>query len=162
MYKASEVETYLIGASGEPFGKTKLDYADGEWRQFVWFKDDGDFKPAKELTGTVKSRYNLTFLGKVKDEPNYYIGTDKFTDKISVYLYNLDTDTISSEPVVALPDFNITGLVFDIFEDENEDNKLLGFTYDADVSKTYWIDRRNGRGPSRPGGRLSRQECSNQ
>lgn len=138
--KASDIETYsLSNLNGEITAKTKLEYTDGEWRRFVKLPDqNGNFVIEAPLTVEVKNRYTMNLVYAVEDTSQYYVLTDKFSDKVSLYAYDSQTDTFSSDPVLAHPEFNITSIITS--EREQDWGQLLGFRYAGPTIETYWLD----------------------
>jgi dipeptidyl aminopeptidase/acylaminoacyl peptidase len=139
-YKASNEERYQISsADGLPYAKFKLEFVDGEWRQFYTLLDkNGNFTQEDALTTEIKNRYNLDILGRQNGTGKYFVSTDKFSDKVSVYLYDTETDKFSDQPLFQHPEFDIGGL---IFSDRKADfGEVLGFTYQGPVSKPFWLD----------------------
>lgn len=141
LYKASTTEGFQISArTGMPVSKTKLEFEDGEWRQYRRLKDpvSGEFTVEEPLTTEIKNRYTMNILGQQNGTGKYFIATDKFSDKVAIYLYDTTANSFSSEPVFAHPEFNIGGLVTSLrAEDFGE---VLGFSYQGPVSKMYWLD----------------------
>ncbi|MFC6196814.1 alpha/beta hydrolase family protein [Ponticaulis profundi] len=141
LYKASDVESVQLDPkTAEPYATNRLEYVDGEWRQFYGLLDPtkGEVTEEAPLTMMIKERYEQRVLGPQQGTNNYFIATDRFSDKVAVYLYDVTTDTFSDEPVLAHPDFNVGSI---IFSRRAEDwGQPLGFTYQAEISKTYWLD----------------------
>lgn len=139
-YKASNEERFQISAEdGMPYAKFKLEFVDGEWRQFYTLLDKNDeFTQEDALTTEIKNRYNLDVLGRQNGTGKYFISTDKFSDKVSVYLYDTETDKFSDQPLFQHPEFDIGGLIRSTRA--SDFGEILGFTYQGPVSKTYWLD----------------------
>lgn len=141
MYRGKPFESYLISdRDGQPFGATELEFVDGKWRQLVKLKDPktGEIVVEDLLTTSIEDRYTLSILGEDDGSGRYFIGTDKFSDKVAIYLYDNATNEFSREPVFAHPEFDASGIIFS--ERESDFGSVLGFRYLADVPKTYWID----------------------
>lgn len=142
LYKASDVESFQVSSkTGMPTVKSKLEFEDGEWRQFIRLKDpDSDrFVIEEALTTQIKNRYNMAVVGSPEEgDGQVYIATDKFSDKVGIYLYDLRSNAFSDEPVLAHPEFDVSGLVTSTREEDY--GAILGFNYDAEVTKTYWLD----------------------
>lgn len=141
LYRGKEFENYLISnRSGEPYGATELEYTNGEWLQLIKLKDPrtGEITLEDSLTTNIEDRFEMSVFGQQEGTGKYFIGTDKFSDKVAVYLYDAATDQFSSEPVFAHPEFSIGGMEFSTREQDF--GAVLGFSYLADVVKTYWLD----------------------
>ena len=138
--KGSSTEGFILDSkTGEPYASQALDFRNGAWHQDWKLRDAAGEKLVKEpaLTVTVESRYEMNVLG-TKSETEYYIGTDKFSDKIAIYVYDTTTDSFSDEPVFAHPEFSASGMIFS--QREQDFNAVLGFRYAGPVVKTYWVD----------------------
>lgn len=140
LYKASNEESFQINSiDGAPYAKTKLEFEDGEWRQYYRLLNKaGEFTQEDALTTEIKNRYNMDVLGAQNGTGKYFIATDKFSDKVQVYLYDAEADQFSSEPLFAHPEFNIGGLIRS--SREADFGEVLGFTYQGPVSKAFWLD----------------------
>lgn len=141
LYKADEDEGFIISnKSAEVIAKTELEFEDGEWRRYIKLPVEGTNRFAIEdaLTVELKSRYTMTLLGEQAESGEYYIATDKFTDKVAIYLYDPANDSFSREPVFAHPEFDIVGMTTSTRAQDW--GQPLGFSYDGPTRKTYWID----------------------
>lgn len=139
LYKGSPFEQFQVSArTGRPYAKFNLDFQDGAWRSLASLADKtGDITLEPDLTTKIEDRYTVGILGEY--EPGIYlIATDKFSDKVAVYLFDTETDTFSDEPLFAHPDFNI--LEIQRSSREEDFGRILGFSYGADVPRVFWID----------------------
>lgn len=141
LYTASNEEAFQISSKdGSIYAKTKLEFEDGEWRQYYSLYDPTKDEITQEdaLTGEIKDRYTLNVLGRQEGTNNYFIATDRFSDKVAVYTYDVVNDKFSDQPVLAHPEFSISGMMF---SDRAQDyGTPIGFTYDGAVPKDYWLD----------------------
>ena len=80
----------------------------------------------------------MSVNGRQNGTGKYFIVTDKFSDKSAVYLYDPTTDSFSDQPLVAHPEYDVTGLVFSHRPQDFEE--ILGFRYNGPVSAVYWVD----------------------
>lgn len=141
MYKASDTQTFIINSTnGDPVVKTELEYENGAWLQYVELIDPAtqEFKREDTLTTEISNRYTMDLLGRQNGTGKYFIATDKFTDKVTVYLYDPATDSFSSEPLFAHPEFNISGMQFSTRPEDF--GTPIGFSYAGPVVKNYWLD----------------------
>ena len=141
LYKASNTQNFLVDPrDGEPVAKTALEFEDGAWRQFISLIDPatGKFEQEDVLTTEISNRYNMHILGRQNETGKYFIATDKFTDKVAVYLYDPATDSFSSDPLFAHPEFNISGMQFS--RRPEDFGAPISFAYDGPVTKDYWLD----------------------
>lgn len=141
LYKASDFEQYGVSSrDGSVVTASKLEFEDGAWRQYYRLKnpETGRLELEEPLTTEIENRYTMDPVTKQKGTNNYFVLTDKFDDKVSVYLYDAVANTFSDEPVFAHPEFNIGGL---ITSRRAEDfGEVLGFRYNGPYPKTYWLD----------------------
>jgi fermentation-respiration switch protein FrsA (DUF1100 family) len=98
----------------------------------------GAFEVHPVLTRNLGERYTQTFEGIDEATGNYYVITDRFSDKAAVYSYDPRARQFSAEPLLAHPEFNIVGLV--LGSNRNNFNQLLGFTYAGADYSTFWLD----------------------
>jgi dipeptidyl aminopeptidase/acylaminoacyl peptidase len=141
LFKASDTESVLISdRDGSQIARTKLEYEDGAWRQYFSLIDQnsGEMTTEAPLTTEIANRYTMEVDGQQNGTGKYYIVTDKFSDKAAVYLYDPATDSFSDQPLVAHPEFNVSGLVYS--QRPQDFNEILGFNYAGPVTSTYWID----------------------
>jgi len=140
LFKASETQQIEISSrTGEPVARTELEYDNGAWRQYISLPDaSGNFQQESALTTEIANRYTLNVIGKQSGTQNYFVATDKFDDKVAIYIYDASTDSFSDDPVFAHPEFNAAGMIFS--DREQDFGAVLGFTYQGPVTETYWLD----------------------
>jgi len=140
VYKSSPFEGFSINNEGEVTRKIKTEFKDGEWREFISLKSPNSDRLELEesLTTILKERYVLSVLGGTLDDKKHYIATDKFTDKVTVYIYDSETNEFEDEPFLAHPEFNIIDLVWDSFDTDKD--VIIGFRYAGPVDKVFWLD----------------------
>lgn len=141
LYKASDTQQFQISErTGMPVARTELEYVGGAWKQYISLPEPGtsNFKREDALTTEISNRYTLELLGQQNGTGKYFFATDKFSDKVAVYLYDAATDTFSPDPVFAHPEFDIVGVTFS--QRKKDFGEVLGFTYSGPVNEVYWID----------------------
>ena len=141
LVKGDDEESFLMSSrDGSIISRQRLDFVDGDWKQFYKLYDPttGGVTEEPALTIDLKDRYTLNIEGRAEGTNQYFITTDRFSDKVAVYSYDVVTNQWSDQPVLAHPDFNITGMLFS--QREQDFGAPLGFTYAAEVSKTYWLE----------------------
>jgi dipeptidyl aminopeptidase/acylaminoacyl peptidase len=84
------------------------------------------------------NRFNISIQGIDEATGNYYVVTDKFSDKAAVYFYDPEAREFSEEPLLAHPEYSATGVVLGTSPDNY--NQLLGFSYAGPSTRTYWLD----------------------
>jgi dipeptidyl aminopeptidase/acylaminoacyl peptidase len=106
-------------------GVTKFFYReDGSrpWRQLFEFRKDEVTKAVRPLAFDAQGRL--------------YVSAYADQDNAGIYRFDLKTERLEAEPVFAAKGFDVdAGLIF-----SNDGSQLLGVRYDADRSRTYWID----------------------
>lgn len=141
LFKASDTEGTLISdRDGHQIARTKLEFEDGAWRQYTRLVDPqtGEFTVEDPLTVEIEDRYVVQVLGEQNGTGKYFILTDKFSDKAQVFLYDPATDSFSDQPLVAHPDFDVTGLIFS--RRAQDFGEVIGFRYNGPVNAAYWVD----------------------
>ncbi|MCH2457044.1 MAG: prolyl oligopeptidase family serine peptidase [Henriciella sp.] len=101
-------------------------------------EETGAMEREEPLDYLISNRYQMDVAGYDEASGQYYMITDKFSDKAAVYFYDPKTDQFSNEPVFAHPDFSATGVV--LGTDKENWNEPLGFRYAAATVETYWLD----------------------
>ncbi|MBX3480041.1 MAG: S9 family peptidase [Caulobacter sp.] len=95
----------------------------GNWEEhFRWYAAD---REPKEIVGFTS-------------DPNLiYVQTNEGQDKVGIFLYDIAARKIV-EPAFQIPLFDATGLRRS--RAPADFGRLLGFTYDAATTETYWVD----------------------
>lgn len=126
--------------NGDVLVRERLEVANGEHDILVEIKNPqtGEFEVHPALTRDFAQRYTQTFAGIDEATGQYYVITDRFSDKAAVYFYNPTTRQFSSEPVLAHPQYDIVGIT--LGSNANNFNQLLGFTFAGPDYETYWVD----------------------
>lgn len=123
----------LVRQGIEPAGE-------GDWRveTYMLNEETGSMEREEPLDYLASNRYQMDVAGYDEASGQYYMITDKFSDKAAVYFYDPKTNQFSNEPVFAHPDFSATGVV--LGTDKENWNEPLGFRYAAATVETYWLD----------------------
>lgn len=141
MFSENGTENFeLSNRTGERVSNTELVFRGGAWTQQISLYDPtkGELTLEPQLTTTIEDRYTMELVGSDVGTNRYYIATDRFTDKVSVFLYDVTLNQFSDDPVLAHPEFNISGMIFS--QREEDFGTPIGFRYSAGVTETYWID----------------------
>ena len=117
----------------EPLGNNEY-----EFQTLVLNPETKDFDLEGPLTVGSKDRRTVDIAGYDESTGKYYVLTDKFADKVEVYLYDAKTDTFDKEPLFKHADFDASGVV--LSRRASNFGQLLGFRYNAGDTETYWID----------------------
>ena len=141
LYKANPTQQIIISSrTGMPVARQELEYEGGAWKSYISLPEPGSDRFTREdpLTTEVANRYTMELLGQQNGTSKYFIATDKFSDKVSIYLYDAATDTFSTEPVFAHPEFDASSVIFS--NREKDFGEVLGFTYQGPVPEVFWVD----------------------
>lgn len=141
LYKANPTQQVIISSrTGMPVARQELEYEGGAWKSYISLPEPGSDRFTREdpLTTEVANRYTMELLGQQNGTTKYFIATDKFSDKVSIYLYDAATDTFSTEPVFAHPEFDASSVIFS--NREKDFGEVLGFTYQGPIPEVFWVD----------------------
>lgn len=141
LYREAGATAALINPrDGEVLVRESVVAANGDYEIQVQIRNaqTGQYDAQPALTRTLGARYTQTFAGIDEASGQYYVITDRFSDKAAVYFYDPRTGQFSSEPVVANPDYDIVGIT--LGSSPSNFNQLLGFTYAGPDYATYWLD----------------------
>lgn len=141
LYKANPTQQIIVSArTGLPVARQELEFENGVWKSYISLPVPGTDKFTRKnaLTTEIANRYSMDLLGQQNGTNNYFVATDKFSDKVSIYLYDSVSDTFSSDPVFAHPQFDAGRIIFS--NREKDFGEVLGFTYQGPVSETFWVD----------------------
>jgi len=132
---------YIDPRTGNVLTKFELEPIGGndyEVRTYILNAQTGTYDLEAPLTYTAAARYQVDTVGHDEQSGKYYVITDRFSDKASVYLYDPVADKFSEGPLFAHPEFSASGVI--LGRNQDNFNIPLGFTYDGLVQETYWVD----------------------
>lgn len=120
--------------TGELRARQKVDFDNGNVYVAQQIRDPKTGDWAEHFRSYAKDR-NLTTVVGFSDDPNivYVRVRQKGADKTGVYVYDVQQRKIV-EPAFEIKLFDATGPVLD------DDGKVLGFGYEADTGRNYWVD----------------------
>ncbi len=124
----------LVENGLEPIAGT----GDYEFQTRILNDATGKLEIEAPLSARAKERFSVEVYGRDDSTGKYFVGTDKMSDFVAVYLYDNKTDTFDKEPVFAHPKFSISGMRFG--NRKENFNKVLGFEIAGDNTFTYWVD----------------------
>lgn len=131
---------YIDPRDGEVMSASGTDDEGGKYTLRTWLKPQkgGDLELQDELSVDLVKRQELDIIHWDQDNNRYFVLTNKFSDKKRIYAYDPATHKFSEEPLFAHPDFDAAG----VYTSQNASRfgRVLGFIYDADVSKIQWVD----------------------
>lgn len=119
-------------------GRRSLEFENGNAYFIQWIKDAKTGQWAEHFRWYPKDREEADILGFSPSDPNIaYVRTNKGRDKAAIYEYDISARKLG-EIIFETKLFDAGNIYLsDAAKDEGE---LLGFTYVAETSKTYWID----------------------
>ncbi|MBY9067329.1 prolyl oligopeptidase family serine peptidase [Hyphomonas sp. WL0036] len=141
LYKANPTQQIVISSrTGMPVARMELEFESGAWKSYISLPVPGTDKFAREdgLTTEISNRYTMDLVGQQNGTNSYFIATDKFSDKVAIYLYDATTDKFSDQPVFAHPEFDASSVIFS--SRAKDFGEVLGFRYQGPVSEVYWVD----------------------
>lgn len=135
---------YFDPADGEVMSASGIDEKRSAFEGFTQIKaiKGGLLVPHDALTTDQSKFQELTVAHRDRASGHYYILTNKFSDKVQVYVYDPVAMTFGAEPIFAHPDFDASGIITS--SEANDFGKILGFAYDADVTRYEWLDAEYG------------------
>ena len=131
---------YIDPSDGEVMSAAGSDNTDGTYKLQVWVKPEkgAELERQEELEVDLVKRQELDIIHCDEENGRYFVLTNKFSDKKAIYGYDPVARKYSEAPLFANPDFDASGVVTS--QAPSRFGRILGFTYDADVRKTLWVD----------------------
>ena len=129
--RPGEVERWVLDQNGLP--RVATTYAKG--MNTAWVKDDKTNKWIKlyDYDGDDKDAIEPQFFGP---DGKFYVAARQGKDTTALYLYDLEKNRISAEPLVALEGYDYNGSVIV----NRTSKKILGIHYNTDAPGTLWFD----------------------
>lgn len=137
----SQVPALFSSEDGELLARVELEsVADGDFEERTYIKnfETGAFEHHPALDTLVSERQTLSIQGFTEDEQYAYVVTDRFSDKDAVHLYDLEAREFDPEPLLAHPDFDVSGVIFG--SQPGNFGEVLGFTYLGLTPETFWLN----------------------
>lgn len=127
---------FLVDFNGELRSVSGYDFSSGARTMLVRKKGEEDWIPLKEMSRA--NRETFSIQGFDAKRPNIVlIRAHNGEDKVGLYEYDLETETMS-EALFKLKSVDAGGFVRS--RKPNNIGTVLGYNYQTDMSKTYWID----------------------
>lgn len=98
----------------------------------------GRFEVEEPLRTNTETRNTVSVIGFDEATGKYFVATDKFSDKVAIYLYDARTDKFDDEVLFAHPDFDAAGVI--LGRHESDFGEILGFSYNGAELTDYWTD----------------------
>ncbi|KJS35395.1 MAG: hypothetical protein VR74_16550 [Hyphomonas sp. BRH_c22] len=135
---------YYDPGDGEVMAESVFDEKEGTFVQEISLKSEkgGSFQKQDALRIDLVERRELDVIHWDDEAGLYYINTNKLSDKKQIYTFDPKTQKLSEMPVFSHPDFDAAGVITSTVP--SDFGKVLGFTYDADTTRTVWVDAELG------------------
>lgn len=135
---------YIDPADGEVMSASGTDEKRSAFEGFTQIKatKGGPLESHDALTIDLTRLQELTVAHRDRESGRYYILTNKFSDKVQVFVYDPVTKSFGAEPVFAHLGFDASGIITS--SQANDFGKMLGFAYNADVTRYEWLDAEYG------------------
>ncbi len=135
---------YVDPADGEVMSSSGVDEKRNSFERYTQLKSTkgGAMEPHDALTVDESALRELTVAHRDSETGLYYVITNKFSDKKQIFTYDPVAKALSPEPVFAHPDFDASGIVTS--SSTADFGKILGYAFDADVTRYEWLDAEYG------------------
>ena len=131
---------YQADLKGEPRAKTELNYDAGKVYIAQWIKDPDTGRWDEHFRSYAKDRRITAVVGFSSDPHVVYVTTVQAgSDKTSIYEYDTRQRKLL-EPLFAHKLFEASGIVQSRAKEDY--GEPLGFVYDAEGPRSYWVDER--------------------
>ncbi|MFN7179340.1 alpha/beta hydrolase family protein [Hyphomonas sp.] len=135
---------YIDTADGEVMSTSGSDEKRNTFEQFTQLKatKGGAFEEHPSLTVDIVKRQEMAVVHRDRETGLYYVVTNKFADKKEIYTYDPVAKKFSETPVFSNPEFDAASVV--VSSSPADFGKILGYSYDADVTRYEWLDAEYG------------------
>lgn len=103
----------------------------------------GEFQSHPKLTTKLSERHSVDIVGRDEATGKYYVLTDQFSDLVQARMYDPAKGEYDPEPLVAHPQYSITGLVLGM--QPSNFNQVLGYVIGDAQGTVEYVDERLGR-----------------
>ncbi|WP_411816693.1 alpha/beta hydrolase family protein [Hyphococcus sp. DH-69] len=120
--------------------KDKVEYDGGKFKFETLIRDPetGNFDIHDKFTWYSSDRVGVSIVGRDEQTGKFYVVTNQFSDKAAVYMYDPVTREFDKDPAFAHGRYDAASVI--LGRSPNDFNQLLGFVYEGDVRKAYWLD----------------------
>lgn len=135
---------YIDPADGEVMSTSGSDEKRNTFEQYTQLRTTkgGAFAEHPALTVDIVKRQEMSVVHRDRDTGLYYVVTNKFADKKEIYTYDPVAKKLSDKPVFSHPEFDADTVV--VSSSPADFGKILGYSYDADVTRYEWLDAEYG------------------
>ena len=128
-----------IDLRGEVRARLSFDFENGKVYIAQWIRNPANDQWEEHFRYFAADREPTDIVGFSEDPNIIYVRSTKGRDKAAIYEYDIAARKLL-EPIFEIKLFDAGGVVQSDAATSN--GKLLGFTYDGEVTKTYWVDER--------------------
>ena len=115
-----------------------INSTDYEQRVLILDQATGKFELHEALTTVLHHRYTMDIVGIDDSSGKFYVLTDKFSDLVQAWMYDPKSREFDAEPLVASPEFSISGLIFGA--QASNFNQLIAFRVSGPMPETIYVD----------------------
>lgn len=130
-----------IDLKGEVRARQSVDFENGKVYIAQWIRNPANDQWEEHFRYFAADREPTDIVGFSEDPNIIYVRSTAGRDKAAIYEYDIAAHKLL-EPIFEIKLFDAGGVVQSDAAASN--GKLLGFTYDGEITKTYWIDERLG------------------
>lgn len=135
---------YIDPMDGEVMSTSGRDEKRNTFEQYFQLKaaKGGALENHDALTIDLGDSQELTIAHRDRETGLYYVITNKFADKNEIYTYDPVRKAFSEKPVFSNPEFEASAVITS--SSPADFGKVLGYAYDADVTRYEWLDAEYG------------------
>jgi pimeloyl-ACP methyl ester carboxylesterase len=135
---------YIDPADGEVMSTSGSDEKRNTFEQYTPLKSTkgGSFEEHDALTIDLVKRQELSISHRDRETGLYYVVTNKFADKKEIYTYDPASKAFGETPVFSHPEFDASSVITS--SSPNDFGKILGYAFEADVTRYEWLDAEYG------------------
>ena len=124
----------------EALASSEFEPVGDDFRNDFYLKNPntGNLELQPEMSNLASNRYTMVVDGFDEQTGEFFIVTDKFSNFTQVYTYDARTKSFGNEPLLAHPQYDITGLVYS--QHEHNYNQIIGYTYSGASPRVVWLD----------------------
>jgi dipeptidyl aminopeptidase/acylaminoacyl peptidase len=129
----------ITDLNGDIRARSSVDFENGNVYIAQWIRDPRTNQWSEHFRWFAKDRETKDIVGFSTDPNIVYVASNAGRDKTAIYEYDVAQRKFL-EPVFEHKLFDATGIVYS--DAPGETGKILGFRYDGETQKTYWVDER--------------------
>jgi pimeloyl-ACP methyl ester carboxylesterase len=135
---------YIDPVDGEVMSASGVDEKRKSFERYTQLKatKGGAFENHDALTVDESALQEMSVIHRDRASGLYYVLTNKFSDKKQIFTYDPVARKLSEQPVFANAEFDASGIVTS--RAKADFGKILGYAFDADVTRYEWLDAEYG------------------